>query len=137
MNPVSVRQLFDLSLIIIMVGVPFVVLIYPQFPFGFFSFRRRMIITMLSGWIFIIVLEYLQLRYCIMHPFNGEVRWNLAEGLMFYIGWLPMILGAIPSLTICAIDDYRRKHGRSGVIKPFKNNPAEQAGGCDGEKPHS
>ena len=125
MNPMSARLLFDLSFIAILVGVPFVVLIYPQFPRGHFSFRRRMLITMLAGWIMIIVQQYYSQLYESQQPWDGELRTDLGDGLIFYIGWLPMILGAIPSVVICAIDDYRRKHGLSGLIRPLKEHHAE------------
>jgi hypothetical protein len=90
-----------------------------------------MFITMSSGWVLFVALTYFEQKFRVMQPWDGEVR---SDGylLMYYIGWLPMILGAIPSLVICAIDDYRRKHRLSGVIRPFKEHLAEQAGSSNG-----
>ena len=134
MGPSEIRKLYDVALIVIMVAVPFVVLIYPQVPPGFFSLRRRMLIACLGGWILIIVHQYFNQSFNKRHPQAGDLG-DLGDGLVFFLGWLFMILGSIPSLAICAIDDYRRKHGHSGVIKPFKNTLAEQAGRGDGDKP--
>lgn len=133
MDTMTVRLLFNLSFIVILVGVPFIVLICPQFPGGHFTFRRRMLISMLVGWVMIIVQQYFSQRYEAMQPWDGELRTDLADGLIFYIGWFPMILGAVPSLVICAIDDYRRKHGLSGLIRPFKERLAEQVCASDGD----
>jgi hypothetical protein len=35
-------------------------------------------------------------------------------------GWALMMLGSIPTLFICAVDDYRRKRGKDPIIQPFK-----------------
>jgi len=125
MNTATARLLIDVSFFVVLFGVPFVVLIYPQLPRGNSTFRRRMLIAMFAGWVLFIALTYFEQKFRFLQPCNGEVR---SDGylLMYYIGWLPMIFGAIPSLVICAIDDYRRKHGLSGVIRPFKENLAEQ-----------
>lgn len=85
-----------------------------------------MFIAMFTGWMLFIPLTYFEQKFRLLQPWDGEVK---SDGylLMYYIGWLPMILGAIPALVICAIDDYRRKHGLSGVIRPFKEHLAERA----------
>lgn len=128
MEPSSVRLLFDVSLIAIMIGVPFAVIVYPQFPPGFLSLRRRMLIACLVGWVLIIGHQYFDQRYDRGHPIDQELRTDLGDGLVFFLGWLFILLGSIPSLAFCAVDDFRRKRGLSGLIKPLKTGIAEQVG---------
>ncbi len=127
MEPSEIRKLYDVAVIVIMVAVPFVVLIYPQVPAGFYSLRRRMMIACLGGWILIIVHQYFNQSFNKRDPQESDLG-DLGDGLVFFLGWLFMILGAIPSLAICAVDDYRRKHGQSALIKPFKNTSEKKPG---------
>ncbi len=129
MEPSSVRLIFDVALLVIMIGVPFVVVVYPQIPRGIFSLRRRMLIACLVGWVLIIGYQYFDQRYDKLHPIDDELRTDLGDGLVFFLGWLFILLGSLPSLVVCAADDFRRKRGLSGLVKPFKNGSAESGPG--------
>ena len=130
MNTATARLLLDVSFFAVLFGVPFIVLIYPQFPRGNYTFRRRMLTTMFFGWLLFVSLIYFEQELRVLQPWDGDGKVR-SDGhlLMYYIGWLPMILGAIPSLVICAIDDYRRKRGLSGLFRPFKEHHAESGPG--------
>jgi hypothetical protein len=133
MDPATIRKLLDVAAIIIMVGVPFIVLIFPQYPPGLLSFRRRWLIAIIAGWILIVAHTLLYLRFDDFNPPNGALGVDFGALVVMILGWVPMILGSVPSLLICAIDDYRRRRGRAGLIKPFKANLSEQVSGGNGK----
>jgi len=126
MNQLFAHRTIEAAFFVIAVGVPFLVIVFPQIPHGFYSLRKRMLIAVLIGWPFIIGQQYLSRQYEPPSDPTEEIGTDLGRGLMPFVGWLVILYGSIPSLAVCAVDDFRRKRGLSGLVKPFKTNNAEQ-----------
>lgn len=126
MTQLFVHRMIEVAIFVIAFGVPFLVIVFPQIPHGLYSLRRRMLIAVLIGWPLIIGQQYLSRQHEPPIDPTEELGTDLGRGLMPFVGWMVILYGSIPSLAICAVDDFRRRRGLSGLVKPFKTKNAEQ-----------